>query len=363
MTRYLLAGGGTAGHVNPLLAVADRILVREPEAVIRVLGTAEGLESRLVPERGYELLVVDRLPFPRRPNAYAARFPLRFARLVAELRSVIREHRIDVVVGFGGYVAAPAYLAARREKIAIAIHEANARPGAANRFGARLTRFVGTAFRSARLPHARFVGMPLRREIESLDRPTRRRDALEFFGLSAARPTLLITGGSQGAKRINETVNTAAATIIGAGWQILHITGERSALAISELTHYRMMPYCDRMELALAAADLAVARAGAATVSEFSALGLPAVYVPLAIGNGEQRLNARDVVAAGGARLVENVDFTPEWVLDHLVPLLEDRALIASMAARSLSVGILDGADRMVDLVRDSRASSGGKAP
>jgi UDP-N-acetylglucosamine--N-acetylmuramyl-(pentapeptide) pyrophosphoryl-undecaprenol N-acetylglucosamine transferase len=363
VTRYLLAGGGTAGHVNPLLAVADRIVVREPDAVIRVLGTADGLESRLVPARGYELLVVPRLVFPRRPNVAALRFPGRLGRLVAQIRGLIREHRIDVVVGFGGYVSAPAYLAARRERTAIAIHEANARPGLANRLGARLTPFVGTAFRSARLPHARFVGMPLRREIESLDRPAERREALAHFGLSPARPTLLVTGGSQGATHINETVNAAAATIIGAGWQILHVTGEGRGLPPTELAHYVLLPYCDRMELALAAADLAVARAGAATVSEFSALGVPAVYVPLAIGNGEQRLNARDVVEAGGALLVENPLFTPRWILDRLVPLLEDRALIAGMAARALSVGVLDGADRMVDLIGDARDSRVGLTP
>ncbi len=360
MTRYLLAGGGTAGHVNPLLAVADRILAREPDAVILVLGTAEGLESRLVPARGFDLLVVARLPFPRRPNSSAVRFPAQFARLVEEIRALIREHHIDVVVGFGGYVSAPAYLAARRERVAIAIHEANARPGMANRLGARLTRFVGTAFRSARLPHARFVGMPLRREIESLDRPGERGEALDFFGLSPSRPTLLVTGGSQGARHINDTVNAAAATIIGAGWQILHVTGERSPLPPTGLAHYLLVPYCDRMDLALAAADLAVARAGAATVSEFSALGVPAVYVPLAIGNGEQRLNARDVVDAGGALIVENAEFTPRWILDHLVPLLEDRARIAGMAARTLPVGVLDGADRMVDLVEDALASTVG---
>lgn len=357
MTKYLLAGGGTAGHVNPMLAVADRIIAREPGAVILVLGTAEGLESRLVPARGYTLLVVPRVPFPRRPNTAALRFLGRFTRLVAQIRGLIREHRIDVVVGFGGYVSAPAYLAAHRESVAIAIHEANARPGMANQMGARLTRFVGTAFQSARLPHARFVGMPLRREIEALNRPAQRREALQFFGLAPSRPTLLVTGGSQGAKHINETVNAAAAMIIGSGWQILHVTGDRSKLPPTELAHYVLMPYCDRMDLAIAAADLAVARAGAATVSEFSALGVPAVYVPLSVGNGEQRLNARDVVAAGGAVVVENAQFTPRWILETLVPLLDDRALIAAMGARTLSIGVLDGADRMVDLVEDALAS------
>ncbi len=354
MTSYLLAGGGTAGHVNPLLAVADRIMDREPDAKVFVLGTAEGLESRLVPARGYELLIVARLPFPRRPNAAALRFPRRFGRLVTAIQELLREHRIDIVVGFGGYVSAPAYLAARREKVAVAVHEANAKPGIANRLGARLTEYVGVAFRSARLPHARFVGMPLRREIESLDRAAERRAALDFFALDPRKLTLLVTGGSQGAKRINDTIHAAAASILGAGWQILHVTGERSELISTELADYRLMAYCDRMDLAIAAADLAVARAGSATVSEFSALGLPAVYVPLSIGNGEQRLNARDVVEAGGAVIVDNAIFTPEWVASDLVPLLENRALIADMAARSRAIGVLDGADRMVDLVMDA---------
>ena len=351
MTRYLLAGGGTAGHVNPLLAVADRIRDRDPDAVILVLGTAEGLESRLVPERGYELLVVPRLPFPRRPNRAALRFPGRFRHLVSLIRTILAENAIDVVVGFGGYVSAPAYLAARAEHVPIAVHEANARPGMANRLGARFTRSVGVTFRGTRLPHATFVGMPLRREIETLDRARSRREAADFFGLSPAKLTLLVTGGSQGAKSINETVFAAAASILGAGWQILHVTGQRSEITASDLAGYRIMPYCDRMDLAIAAADFAVARAGAATVSEFTALGLPAAYVPLAIGNGEQRLNAREVVAAGGAVLVANAEFTPRWVAGTLVPLLEDRALVADMAARARSVGVLDGADRMVDLV------------
>lgn len=353
MTRYLLAGGGTAGHVNPLLAVADRIRDREPDAVVLVLGTSEGLEARLVPQRGYELLVVPRLPFPRRPGGAMLRFPSRFRAMVAQIRELIREHSIDVIVGFGGYVSAPAYLAARDERVPFAVHEANAKPGMANRLGSRLTRHVGVAFRDARLPHARFVGMPLRREIEQLDRPALRRQAHEFFGLDPLAPVLLVTGGSQGARSINEAVYDGAAAILGAGWQILHITGERDPRS-TELPGYRLLAYCDRMELALAAAEFAVARAGAATVSEFTALGLPAAYVPLPIGNGEQRLNAADVVAAGGSLLVDDAVFSPAWIADTLVPLLQDRAAVAELAARAASTGVLDGADRTVDLVQDA---------
>jgi UDP-N-acetylglucosamine--N-acetylmuramyl-(pentapeptide) pyrophosphoryl-undecaprenol N-acetylglucosamine transferase len=354
MTRYLLAGGGTAGHVNPLLAVADRLSDDDPDAVVLVLGTAEGLEARLVPERGYRLLTVPKIVFPRRPNAAALGFPRAFARSVARIRSLIREHRIDVVVGFGGYVSAPAYVAAHREKKPIVVHEANAKPGIANRLGARYSHQVGVTFHQTRLRHAVFVGMPLRREIETLDRAATRAEAIRFFGLDPKKPVLLVTGGSQGAMAINQTVWDAAASILGAGWQILHITGTRWDRLTSELPGYVLTQYCDRMDLAIAAADLAIARGGSATVSEFSALGLPAVYVPLPIGNGEQALNAKDQVDAGGATLVDNAAFTPDWVDTTLVPLLEDRARVAEMAARSASIGVRDGTDRMVALIAES---------
>jgi len=360
VTRYLLAGGGTAGHVNPLLAVADRIVERDPGAEILVLGTSEGLEARLVPQRGYELVTVQRLVFPRRPNVDLLRFPRHFRGSVDAVRSIIRDRGVDVLAGFGGYVSGPAYRAARLERIPIAVHEANARPGIANRLGARYTEHVGVAFHGTRLRHATFVGMPLRREIETLDRAAARADAIRSFGLDPAKPVLLVTGGSQGAQRINETVWESAASLLGTGWQLLHIAGARWDRLEPGLPGYRILQYSDRMELAIAAADLAVARAGAATVSEFSALGVPAVYVPLAIGNGEQRLNAREAVRAGGALLVENAAFDRDWVSGTLVPLLQDRAMVAEMAARTLSVGVLDGAERTAGLVfaaRDHRGS------
>ena len=354
MTTYLFAGGGTAGHVNPLLATADRLKDRHPEASVLVLGTAEGLEARLVPLRGYELLTIARLPFPRRPNAAALRFPKNFGNAVAETRAIIRDRGVDVVVGFGGYASAPAYIAAWREKVPLVVHEANAKPGIANRLGSWITKHVGVAFASTRLRHSTLVGMPLRREVETLDRHAERAAAIRYFKLDDTKPTLLVTGGSSGARSINATVSKAIALILGAGWQVVHIAGANSEITDPALAGYRLLKYCDRMELAMAVADLAVSRAGSATVSEFSAVGVPAVYVPYAHGNGEQRFNAVDAVEAGGALLVADADFTPDWVLSMLVPLLLDRALIAEMAANLTSVGLLDGADRMVDLIDDA---------
>jgi len=257
-----------------------------------------------------------------------------------------------VVVGFGGYAAAPAYLAARSEGTPLALHEANAKPGIANRLGALITPYVGVAFANTRLRHATWVGMPLRPEIERLDRFVARREGLRHFALDDTKPTLLVTGGSSGAKRINDTIAASITAILGTGWQVIHVTGAfREQVEHVELPGYLQLKYLDRMDLALAVADLSLGRAGTGTVAEVTALGVPAVFVPYASGNGEQRLNAREAVDAGGALVVADADFTPEWVASHLVPLLRNRARIADMAARIATVGALDGTDRMVDLV------------
>ncbi|TCU45607.1 undecaprenyldiphospho-muramoylpentapeptide beta-N-acetylglucosaminyltransferase [Curtobacterium sp. PhB146] len=354
MSKYLFAGGGTAGHVNPLLAVADRLTEREPDAEVLVLGTAEGLESRLVPMRGYELLTIPRLPFPRKLNGAALRFPQRFAAAVKRTEQIIREHEVEVVLGVGGYAAAPAYIAARRTGTPIVVHEQNAKPGLANRFAAFLTEHVGLTFSNTRLRHGRVVGMPLRREIESLDRRASRAEALAEFGLDPARPVLLVTGGSSGARSINRTINKSAATIVGAGWQVLHVVGAASDIGPSDLDGYHVLAYCDRMDLAYAASDFVVSRSGAGMVCELTAVGLPSVLVPYPVGNGEQRHNAKDVVDAGGAVLVADGEFDPDWVTFQLLTILQDRARIADMTVRAGSVGHRDGADRMTDLVLDA---------
>lgn len=357
MTTYLLAGGGTAGHVNPLLAVADLLAEREGDSVL-VLGTREGLEARLVPERGYELLIVDKVPFPRRPNRAALAFPGQFRRAVAQVREHIRARRVDVVVGFGGYASAPAYVAARRERVPFVVHEANAKPGLANVLGARRASAVGVAFEGTPLRGAEVVGMPLRREIVTLDRAALRDEAAAFFGLDPDRPVLLVFGGSLGALRLNEAFADAWSDVLAAGWQLLHATGERSDLPDPQATGYTMRRYIDRMDLAFALADVIVSRSGAATVSEISALGIPAVYVPYSVGNGEQRLNAASAVAAGAAVLVADETFDGSAVRAHVLPLLTDADRVQTMAAAAETAGTRTGAENVVMLVDRALATA-----
>jgi len=360
MTSYLLAGGGTAGHVNPMLAIADEIRRTEPESRIVMIGTKEGLEARLVPERGYDLHTIPRLPFPRRPDARAVKFVRLWRRTVADLVSVIRDRKIDVVIGVGGYAAAPAYAAARKAGIPIVVHEANAKPGLANRMAARWTRYVGVAFPGTKLPHARVVGMPLRPEIVALDRASAHAQACSHFGFDAERPVVLVTGGSLGAQRLNEAIIGASGALERAGIQVLHITGERFDGDLPVTSGYRALSYCDEMELAFAAASLIVCRSGASTVSEVSALGLPAVYIPYAVGNGEQKLNAREAVNAGAALLVDDAQFTTSWVESQLVPLVSSAPRLETMARAAAGIGSRVGSALTVALIREALTTSSG---
>lgn len=337
--------------MNPLLAVADALRERDADATLLVLGTAEGLESRLVPECGYELLIVDKVPFPRRPNRQALAFPARFRRAVAQVREHIRRHGVDVIVGFGGYASAPAYVAARREGVPFVVHEANAKPGLANVLGARRASAVGVAFAGTPLRSGEVVGMPLRREVIALDRAASRAEAAAHFSLDAERPVLLVFGGSLGAQRLNDAFRDSWQDVLAAGWQLLHVTGERSDLADPGVEGYTMRRYVDRMDLAFALANLIVSRSGAATVSEISALGIPALYVPYSVGNGEQRLNASSAVAAGAAELLDDATFDGDAVRRIVVPLLGDDERIARMAAAAENAGTRTGTENVIALI------------
>ena len=359
----LLAGGGTAGHVSPLLAIAGDIRFQEPEADIVVLGTQEGLETRLVPAAGYDLETIAKVPMPRRPSADALRYPGRFRRAVSEVVDLLRDRSVDVVLGVGGYVSTPAYLAARRTGTPIVVHEANARPGLANRVGAMLTRpdLVGYAFAGTPLK-GRHVGMPMHPRIEAVDydEAEHRRAARRALDLDEEMPTLVVTGGSLGAQSLNDAFASAMQAIVDAGVQVLHITGAGKGEALREAAaahpHYHVRDYVDGMENAYLAADLLVCRAGACTVAEVSVMWVPAVFVPLAIGNGEQRLNAAAHVDAGAALMIDDADLTGDVVVDTILPLVTDderltamreaarRAAFPGTAARTMTSMVFDAA-------------------
>ena len=364
--KIALAGGGTAGHVNPLLAVAEELRRRGDDIV--VIGTEEGLEHRLVPEAGFEMVTIARVPLPRRPSPDLLTLPRRLREAERVCQSVLED--CDALVGFGGYVSTPAYRAAAHMGRPFLIHEQNARPGLANRWGARTADVVALTFQSTPLKASEgrtvVTGLPLRPAIADLatirrgegGRLQARREAAQRLGISPDSRTLLITGGSLGARHINEVLSESSGDI-PADIQVIHLTGKGKADDVRgvleregiDASRWIVMEYLDQMQDALAVADLVVCRSGAGTVAELQALGIPALYVPLPIGNGEQKLNATDHVNSGGAVICDDSAFNRKVVDDLLVPLLEDGDRLAEMARLSADTGRIDAASEVADLV------------
>lgn len=375
--HIVLAGGGTAGHVNPLLSVAFALQRMEPNVAISVIGTHAGLEKDLVPQAGFELDAIEKVPFPRRLNAAALRFPWRWLSACKAVRTILRQRQADIVVGFGGYASAPVYIQAHRLGIPVVIHEQNAKAGMANKLGARHASLIGCVYEGTGLVDnnkrpAQRVGLPLRPAIARLvdrlqeDPQTVRRQAAAMLGLDPTRPIILVTGGSLGALSLNRAVSGACKELL-AHAQIIHLTGRGKSQEVRETLQqcgcenqindvsaehahqgdYHIAEYLERMDLAFACADLVICRSGAGTVAEITAVGLPAIYVPLPIGNGEQRLNAQPVVDQGGAMLVDDVQCTSAWLVEHALPLLLDSTRLKYMRQQAWNYGIRDASQVM----------------
>jgi UDP-N-acetylglucosamine--N-acetylmuramyl-(pentapeptide) pyrophosphoryl-undecaprenol N-acetylglucosamine transferase len=363
--RVMLAGGGSAGHIEPALALADALRRQDADAEITCLGTERGLETRLIPLRGYPLELIPAVPMPRSVTPKLLTVPGRLAGAVNAAAAALDRTGAQALVGFGGYVATPAYLAARRRKVPIIVHEANPKPGLANRLGARFTTHVFTGHPDTQLRNGKYIGIPIRREIAELDRLALGDKARTHFGLRPDLPVLLVTGGSQGARSINSAVFGAAGWLRDAGVQVLHIIGPRNghdAPVASTGVPYVATPYIDRMDLAYSAADFALCRAGAMTCAELTAVGLPAAYVPLPIGNGEQRLNALPIVQHGGGMLVSDAELTPEWLRDTLLPVLVNIDQVADMSEAAASLGRGDADRLLAEAVCEIVEGTGGNA-
>lgn len=351
MVSVVVAGGGTAGHIEPAMAVAEAVRNADPSARITALGSPKGLESTLVPARGFDLSMIPPVPVPRKLNKDALTLPFRLARALWITRRELKRVKADVLIGFGGYVSAPAYLAAKSLGIPFFVHEANARAGVANKLGVALggrglAAAKGSGLRSS------VVGIPVKEAVLTVDRAARRAEAREFFGLDADAPVLLVTGGSQGARSINDAVTGAAADLAANGIGVLHAYGKKNEVVAPDSDPaYVAVPYIDRMDLAYSAADVIVCRSGAMTVAEVSAVGLPAVYVPLPHGNGEQALNALPIVEAGGGVIVPDAELTPERVAAEIVPMFNDEQRLAAASEAAREAGHRDAAGKIADML------------
>lgn len=308
----VFAGGGTAGHVEPALAVARAWKEKYPQDHCIFMGTPTGLENTLVPVAGFELRNINKVVMPRRLDLDLVKLPVRLLGAVKSAKRVITG--ADLLIGFGGYLSASAYLAAFITKVPIVVHEANVKVGWANQLGALLTKNLAIArpIASGRFSRASVTGMPLREGVKkahfeaSSDWHQARERAKEKLGWSLDHPTLLIIGGSLGSTYINSQIAMALPSLREKGIQILHSVGAKNELP-PDCENYRAVPYINDMATAYLAADVVLARSGAVTCAEVGALGRMAVFVPLPIGNGEQARNADYLVALRRAVVVAQI--------------------------------------------------------
>jgi UDP-N-acetylglucosamine--N-acetylmuramyl-(pentapeptide) pyrophosphoryl-undecaprenol N-acetylglucosamine transferase len=361
--KVVIAGGGTAGHVTPSIAVANRL--RDEEVAVEFVGSLTGPEASLVPAAGFRFHGVPAVPFRRELSIRSATAPFVALRSVAAARPFVRDS--SVVLGMGGYASVAAVLAARSLRVPTVVHEQNAVPGLANRLLARAVTAVALTFASsrARFPasvRTELTGLPLRESVRSVvpDRTPLTDEARAAFDLEAERTTVLVTGGSQGALHLDRTIAAAIPLLAGrADLQLLILTGAGKETVVADAVDVdsdlvvRILPTLDRMELALALADVAVARAGANTVHELAACGIPAILVPYPHATDDHQLaNAKELEGAGAATILLDRELSPGDMARRIEALVDDPDLRSSMASAASAWATPDADRRVAALVR-----------
>jgi UDP-N-acetylglucosamine--N-acetylmuramyl-(pentapeptide) pyrophosphoryl-undecaprenol N-acetylglucosamine transferase len=343
--HILFAGGGTGGHLFPALAIAEEIVRIRPGTRISFAGTANRIEARVVPPLGYGFTPIWVSGFRRRLSLQTLLFPVKLAVALVQSLRLIRRLRPAAVVGTGGYVCGPVVYMAAVLKVPTVIQEQNSHPGATTRMLAPRVRRVYLTFEETRehLPPLRDVvvsGNPTRGSVGSADRGEARR----FFGVAPGGPVLLVFGGSLGARSINTAVADVLPVLAASGVQVIWQTGAEDAERLrtsgaAQVPGVKMFPFIDRMDLAYAAADLALCRAGATTLAELTRAGVPSILVPYPFAAADhQTSNARAMEAAGAAVVIRDADLGAR-LNNELAALLGDAGRRGAMTTRARALG------------------------
>jgi UDP-N-acetylglucosamine--N-acetylmuramyl-(pentapeptide) pyrophosphoryl-undecaprenol N-acetylglucosamine transferase len=339
----VIAAGGTGGHINPGLALAEAIADADGSATVTFTGTPVGMERELIPKEGHELDLYDMAQFAGR-GWRKALVPAALVRSSLQARSILKRRRADVAVSMGGYSGVPLVVGARLAGVPAIVHEPGAVPGKANQLAVRFTPHVATSFPNTAFSGRtdKLVGYPLRRAITTFDRDSLRAEARALHGLGDGDTLLLVSGGSQGSVRLNElALGLAERWADRTDIRILLKAGARNHEAAAEALasnpgreRVELVRFIDSMPHAYAAADLAITRSGAGTVSELAIVAVPSVLVPFPHDEHDEQLhNAEPLVAAGGALLVRDADATAEVVGPMLEPRIADRSMLDAMAS------------------------------
>ena len=356
MMRVIVAAAGTAGHINPGLAIANKIKEKEPDSEIIFIGTTRGLENDLVPRAGYELKTIEAYGLSKQISIQNFKKICTTLKATGKARKVIQEFKPDVIVGAGGYICGPVVWAAKKEKIPVVLHESNAFPGKAVKFLAKKADTVLISFEEARsrITSAKnivFTGTPVKIE-KKIYTQEERKIILNTGGLKENLPTILVFGGSQGAQKINEAIIGILENKLNKQYQIIWATGPKQYNIIKEqlaqknidienIQNAKILPYIYNMEEIMNVSNVIVARSGAMTITEISNLGKPSILVPLPnVSQDHQLYNAKVLENVGAAKIILNNDLTKDNLNTEIETIIKNPELMKKMEEKALSKSV-----------------------
>ncbi|MDZ5470702.1 undecaprenyldiphospho-muramoylpentapeptide beta-N-acetylglucosaminyltransferase [Bacillus sp. 31A1R] len=359
--RIVVSGGGTGGHIYPALALIREIKKENESAQFLYIGTEKGLESGLVTRENIPFKSIHITGFKRKLSFENVKTVLRFLKGVNDSKRMLKEFKADVVIGTGGYVCGPVVYAAAKLGIPTIIHEQNSVPGLTNKFLSRYVDRIAVCFEEAKnfFPSEKVIltGNPRASEVLGQDGIQGRLTA----GLKIGVPTVLIVGGSRGAKPINSAVLKSLSELGGKPYQVLYVTGDvhyqevqKEVNLIGNPDNVVIKPFVHNMPEVLAGIDLTVARAGATTLAELTSLGIPSILIPSPyVTNNHQEKNARALSDHGAALLLPEKELTGKKLVEQIDSILMNENLLIDMKQKAQKLGIQDAASRLYKLMEE----------
>lgn len=371
--RVIIAAAGTAGHINPGLAIANKIKEEEKDSEIIFLGTTRGLENDLVPKAGYKLKTIDAYGLSKEISVANFKKILKTIKGVGTAKKIIKEFKPDVVIGAGGYICGAATLAANKYNIPVVLHESNAFPGKAVKMLAKKVDKILISFKDAeqRIKSANkivYTGTPVKISKKEYS-INEKNSILKAIGLSEVKPIVLIFGGSQGAQKINEAVIGILANKLNKNYQIIWATGpkqydiiknelKQEKLDIEDIPNAKILPYIYNMEEIMNVANVIVARSGAMTIAEISNLGKPSILVPLPnVSQDHQLYNAKVLEKAGSAQIILNNELTMQNLNESINSIVTDENKMEKMGENALNEASYDVEDKIYNEIKESIAN------
>lgn len=362
--RVLLAAAGTGGHINPALAIANKIRKESSSSEILFLGTDRGLENDLVPRAGYQLKTIEAYGLSKKISLDSLKKNIKTLKGISQAKKIVKEYKPDIVIGTGGYICGAAILAANKYRIPTILHESNAFPGRAVKMLSKKvdTILVGFDVAKERLPNAKNVvltGTPTK--VKNLNFSIEEKEeAIKRIGLDPNKPVVLIYGGSQGAKAINDVVIKIINEKMNNNYQIMWAPGpiqydivKAQIKDFTKLIGVKIVPYIYNMEEVLNACDLVIARSGAMTITEISVVGKPAIFIPLPnVSNNHQEYNAKVLKNVNAAEIILNNELTSKKLNSEVEKIVSNKDLMLEMSKNAREIAINNVQDKIYDEIK-----------